>query len=130
MWLRINVPARDAPPILGGLVHVNLTEMREANALGTTPVLDGLHGGTVRYDRRDPEEHWKDWKTVVRDGKEDCEDLVTADVAEMRGIGWEAEPVAYEPSANLWHVVLRYRRPGGKWAWGDPSVLGGMTGAA
>lgn len=82
------------------------------------------HFDAVFYERRDPQEQWKNTEQILADGWEDCEGLAAALAAELRRMGVRgANPVAYRTAENLFHVVVRV--PG---AYLDPSRLGGMQG--
>jgi hypothetical protein len=134
--------------VLAGLVEVNLWQIQERKLEGQTLVLDGLIKGSIArragalpgspawpldaiaYRQFDPEEHWKDWATIRRDGEGDCEDLVPAIAAELLAAGIPARPVAYQAIPGVWHVVVQYKDAKLGWRYADPSLLGGMEGAA
>ena len=148
MQLLLRLPPRHAAGVLAGLVEVNLAQIHEAGKSQQTPVLDGLIKGSearkqglspdmpgwpsdaIVYRQFDPEEHWKDWNAILRDGAGDCEDLAPAISAELLAAGIPARPIAYQPAHNIWHVVIQYKDAKLGWRYADPSALGGMTGAA
>ena len=148
MQLLLRLRPDHAAGVLAGLVEVNLTQIEESGKRGETPVLDGLIRGSnarvagltpespnwpsdaIIYRQFDPEEHWKDWASILRDGAGDCEDLAPAISAELLASGIPARPVAYQPVKNVWHVVVQYKDPKLGWRYADPSTLGGMEGAA
>ena len=148
MQLLVRLEPQYAAGILAGLVQANLWQIQAAGKAGQTPVLDGLLAGAaarklgikpdsphwpegaIYYKKLDPTEHWKDWKAILADGFADCEDLASAVAAELMAAGRQARPVAYEAIPSVWHVVVQYKTRGGKWRYADPSLLGGMKGAA
>ena len=148
MQLLLRLRPDHAAGVLAGLVEVNLWQIQERGLEGQTPILDGLVLGSIArkagalpgtpswpanaiaYKQFDPEEHWKDWATILRDGEGDCEDFVPAIAAELLAAGIPARPVAYQPIPGVWHVVVQYKDPVRGWRYADPSLLGGMEGAA
>ena len=130
MQIVLRLDPRRAPKLLHALVEIDMDEIKAANMVGKTPVLDGLRSGAIRYNRDDPDEYWKDWDAIRRDGEGDCEDLAPAVAAELILAGTKARPVAYQPLDGLWHVVVEYLDAAGQAHYGDPSVMGGMKGPA
>lgn len=129
MELRIRLRPADAPGILAGLVQTNLKQINEAGATGVAPVLRGVIDGRLRYVQADPDEWWKDWRSILATGTFDCEDIAPAIAAELLSMGIPARPVAYEAAPDLWHVIVEYW-DGKRMRYGDPSILGGMAGGA
>ena len=113
--------------LLRALVEINLDQIREAGTAAQFPVLIGLQNGSIVYVRRDDDEWWKDWTSVLSTSAGDCEDLVCAVVAEMLANGIQARPYAYLATPTLWHVVVQYiDAKTGEELIVDPSRLGGM----
>jgi len=150
----LRLSPQHATALFAGVVQVNLVQIREAGMTGQAPVLRGLHAGAalrragvqpktpewgrlvelarahgevvpIFYEPLDPNEHVKDWLTVLADGFGDCDDLAPAVAAELLAGGLPAVPISYEPKSDLWHVVVGYREAG-EARLIDPSRLGGM----
>jgi len=71
---------------LSGLLEVDEYQVRRDHAQRGTPIFAVMHGlqtGVIRYDRRDPNEHWKTREEVLATRRGDCEDLATAVAAEL-----------------------------------------------
>ncbi len=128
MRLTATLSPRHAAGMLAGLVQSDLLQITDSGDT-SLPVLRGLKDGTIRYEARDPEEHWRTWAEILRDGYGDCEDLVPAVVAELQAVGIQARPVAYETDPGLWHVVAQVFGVEGV-DYIDPSREGGMGAAA
>jgi len=122
MKLGINIDPLDGPSVLSGLVGVNVSEIQRAGVVGT-PVLDGLLNGSIVYIEADPDEEWQTWAGVLATGGGDCEDLVSAVVAEALCSGIPARPVVYDAGDGLFHVVVELTR---SQVYLDPSRTGGM----
>ena len=129
MELRIRLRPADAPGILAGLVQTDLQQIQQAGAAGAAPVLRGVIDGSLRYVRADPNEWWKDWRSILETGTFDCEDIAPAVAAELMLMGVSARPVAFEAAPDLWHVIVEYW-DGQRLVYADPSILGGMSGGA
>ena len=124
MRLVATLSPRHAAGMLAGLVQSDLLQIHDSGDT-SMPVLRGLKNGSIRYEKRDPQEHWRTWAQVVADGYGDCEDLVPATVAELESVGIKARPVAYETEPGMWHVVTQvFGVPGVDYI--DPSREGGM----
>jgi len=110
----------EASGLLQGLMRADLTDYHA----GTPPVTLGLHTGAIRYERRDPREHWKTARELWRDGFGDCEDLAAAVAADLHYYQRRAAvPVLYRAHGRTWHAVVRVLDTG---AILDPSRTGGM----
>ena len=83
--IRICITPEEAPWLLRALYCRDRKEVAAAAANGLDPfaVMHGLQTGSITYDRRDPNEHWKSRQEIIEDGKGDCEDLATAVTAEL-----------------------------------------------
>ncbi len=123
---------RDAASLLDGLVSVNLSQMGRASFGGRTryPILRGIQTGRVRYERYDPNEHWKSWGELTSElanggvATGDCEDLSSAVVSELMFGGIPARTLVYKSGPRLYHVVVKTDR----WGVMDPSRAAGMEG--
>jgi hypothetical protein len=97
---------------------------------GEQPISRALVEGRLKYQRRDPKEHWRTIREIWQRGGGDCEDLGTAVAAEacvasgdLPGISGRARPVLYRVRPGLSHIVTQLR-PDGQLL--DPSRTGGM----
>lgn len=126
------VGAEDAALLLGGLLAVDMDQMRRAGP-NRPRVLDLIKSRRLKYSRYDPDEHWQTYGEMVagvaKDGvwDGDCEDLATAMAAEMRLGDSElvdpgAWPSVYRTGARMNHVVVESPRYGRL----DPSKWAGM----
>ena len=93
------------------------------------PILRGIQSGRVRYDRRDPQEHWQTWCELYGQMRKgiahgDCEDLAAAVAAELLYAGKHARTYVYQSGPSLYHVVVKTKR----WGLLDPSRAAGMGG--
>lgn len=109
---------------------MNRRQMRRAGP-GRLTVRDAIARGLFRYNRADPDEHWKSYQEAIREietngyAELDCEDLAALVVAELQETG--EDPAAfvylYRAHGSLWHVIAGSPRYN---AWLDPSVAAGM----
>ena len=122
----------EAANLLDGLVSVNLGQMDKSSfgARGRFPILRGIQMGSVRYERADPDEHWKSWRELMEEmqrtgtARGDCEDLSSSVAAEMIFNGIPARTYVYKSGSRLYHVVVKTDR----WGLLDPSRAAGMEG--
>lgn len=126
---RIGIEPSEAAALLGGLVAVDRQQMRAAGP-GRPRVWQLIRSGALRYDRRDPAEHWQTYRDVIgqieRRGfaRADCEDLSALVAAELQVDGEDvaARPYVYRAQGRTYHVVVASPRFG----YLDPSIAGGM----
>lgn len=129
---------------------LNWLARENARLLVSRPDLPGLYASGVRY-RRERDETWCDYLTMLAQGQEDCDGLAAARAGELLARGWKAlkrgEPGyraartlrprsiraevmlrtragAGEP--GLYHCIVRYRIAG-RWFRDDPSARLGMN---
>lgn len=134
---RLDLSPEQAAQLAWGLMLVDLAQMQAAGP-HRPRVRDLIRQGRLRYEVRDPDEHWQTYRELVaqlvtrgRAGA-DCEDLASAWAAEARADGWDAaaHPLIYRVHRRLSHVVVAL--PGYAWRVGagyavvDPSRLAGM----
>ena len=135
----------DAVRLLNWLAGVN------ARIFRAQPDLPGLYASGVEY-RRETEETWSDYLTLLLQGWEDCDALSAARAGELRARGWRAlapdEPGYAQARRDrlgriraevflrtrnppgvpgLYHCLVRYR-VGRRWHVDDPSARLGMLG--
>ena len=126
---------------------LNWLAQENARILRARPDLPGLYDAGVRY-RREPDEVWCDYLTMLAVGHEDCDGLAAARAGELlarggralspqdpgyrRGRGLrsiEAEVLLLTRSERfqpgLYHCIVRYR-VGSRWYRDDPSLRLGM----
>lgn len=113
----------EAEALLTGLQRVAELQFRE----GTPSVSRALHQGKLKYIRHDPDEHWQTPREVWASGGGDCEDLAIAIAAERTVAGSPSRVRLVRTGPRLLHAVVYDERTG---EWHDPSVTGGMRGAA
>jgi hypothetical protein len=125
---RFELAAPDAARLLGGMVDVNLAQIKAAGLAGQTPVIDGLRDGSIVYAAPVPNELWLSWAQVRQTGRGNCKDLAPAVAAELTLCGQRAVPVSFpvRGQPGLWHVVVAVDTGRGM-RYVDPSVLGGMV---
>ena len=134
LYPTLELSAEDASHMLnGGLLGVDTHQMRRAGS-GRPRIVALIRSGRLRYDRRDPREHWQTYDELIRGIEEDgaasgdCEDLATAAAAEMRldvGAAYhdpDATVMVYRSKPRTSHVIVNSPRFGLL----DPSVGGGM----
>lgn len=124
MIVHVKVDPQTAASLLIGLVAANVEQIQRALEAGEAvpSVLAGIRSGAIVYRRQDPNEEWKTYAQLARDGWGDCEDLACAVVAELLCLGDEAEPFVYRSQGSTYHVVAWSRA----WGWLDPSRAAGM----
>lgn len=122
---------QEAANLLDGLVSVDLGQIdRLLGRKGVYPIISGIHRGTVRYKRADPNEHWKSWREMKAEldrtgmATGDCEDLSSSVSAELLFNGIPARTYVYQSGPKLYHVVVKTDR----WGLLDPSRSAGMGG--
>lgn len=128
---------------------LNWLAQENARILKARPDLPGLYASGVRY-RREPDEVWCDYLTMLAVGFEDCDGLAAARAGELLARGYKAlgpkdpgytwghtrrlksieaqvllltRSGKFEP--GMYHCIVRYR-VGGRWYRDDPSARLGM----
>ncbi|MFQ5625921.1 MAG: hypothetical protein ACE5FM_04625 [Methyloligellaceae bacterium] len=109
----------EAEGMVEGLVQLNMVQYRA----GEQNVIEGIRSKQIRYERRDPNEHWKSVKELWTSGSGDCEDLAASVAAWHRLQGDAgARVIVVKGAGRVAHAqVLR-----GSGAVEDPSVWAGM----
>lgn len=125
MRLVMHLGPVEAAGLLAGIVQANLMQISEAGRASSFPVTRGIASGNIKYVKADPNEEWKTWAQVLKDGAGDCEDLAPAVASELVAAGIVARPVAYQARPGLWHVVVEVHGIDGV-DFIDPSREGGM----
>lgn len=143
--LKMAFAERAALRLLNWLAHEN------ARILRGRPDLPGLYASGVRY-KREPDEIWCDYLTLLAMGHEDCDGLAAARAGELLARGGTAlsptdggyargrrlrsipaEVLLLTRSGQLepgqYHCIVRYRI-GRRWYRDDPSLRLGMPGPA
>lgn len=123
--IKITIP--EAEEVMRWLYDRDRRQVAVAAANGEDPlaVLHALQDGRIRYDRRDPLEHWKSRDELLEDGWGDCEDLATAVAAELNEVVYRpgfggtfagmAAPLPPPPTRNPQNLKL---------IWGPHGVNG------
>lgn len=100
----------EARGLLFGLMEADKIQLRKYPDMPSMRQL--IREGKVVYEQWDPEEHWKTYKELIDEyrqngvAKGDCEDLAVAVAAEDQvRFGVETLPYAYTPRPGLFHVV-------------------------
>lgn len=100
----------EARGLLFGLLEADKVQLRKHQDLPSMRELIGE--GKVKYDAKDPQEHWKTYREIVEESQRsgvsyaDCEDLAVAVAAEDQIFyGIQSLPFAYSPREGLFHVV-------------------------
>lgn len=100
----------EARGLLFGLMEADKIQLRKYPDMPSMRQL--IRDGKVVYEQWDPEEHWKTYKELIDEyrqngiAKGDCEDLAVAVAAEDQvRFGVETLPYAYTPRPGLFHVV-------------------------
>lgn len=114
-----------AAEVVEGLQAVDQLQMGRQRISGQDTVTSRILGGSIRYKRADPDEHWQTWRELALSGQGDCEDLAAAYAADLIIKGWDkgAKPLVYRVHPSLYHVIV--------WSPGyncffDPSRMAGM----
>jgi len=114
------VSIREAEILLQTRLHqLNLHQLEN----GVPGISKALHTGTIRYNRRDPTEHWMSLREIWKRGYGDCEDLACAVAAERTFRGYPSRMVLIRVRPTLMHAVVHDERTG---RLIDPSRTGGM----
>lgn len=127
---------------------LNWLALENARILKARPDLPGLYASGVRY-RREADEVWCDYLTLLAVGHEDCDGLAAARAGELLARGGKAlspndpgyrrghklrsihaevvlQTRAGKLEPGLYHCLVRYRI-GGDWFRDDPSARLGMS---
>ena len=103
----------------GGLIGLNMYQLEQ----GIPGISRPLHEGKIKYNRRDPNEHFMSIKEIHQYGYGDCEDLACAVAAERTFRGFPSKMVLYQVRPGLFHAVVQDEQTG---KLIDPSRTGGM----
>lgn len=127
----LQIEPEDAAALLGGgLVAVNVGQMRRLRPQGAPSVAELIRSGRLRYSNIDPAEHWQTYEQIIGElnaagfAEADCEDLASLAAAEYQFTGEDpgATVYVYRTGPRMSHVVVQ--RSSG--ALEDPSLAAGM----